>query len=138
MKMVKTRSNLCIYSRLHLADKLSLKNCQAIENGYDLDELVLKKDLVKHFGMMVISTLIEGFQKALEILGDKKFSGDDIRTYLKDGIHVIILRDMTRIKSLLSYQIVSNHYNKLNGMLRLRWKLQEQLMGIVVGTRNQN
>ena len=54
---------------------LSLKNCQAIENGYDLDELA-----VYHFGIVgsegISSThsFKVGFQKALEILGDKKFS----------------------------------------------------------------
>ena len=72
--------------------KLSLKNCQAIENGYDLDELLdgllinrgehssrvrnplygeerqLAKDLV---------------QKALEILGDKKFSEEDMNNAIE-------------------------------------------------------
>ena len=83
-----------------IANKLSLKNCEAIENGYDLDELLdgllinrgehpsrvrnplygeerqLAKDLV---------------QKALEILGDKKFSEEDmmqaiITTQVSDSI----------------------------------------------------
>ena len=52
--------------------KLSLKNCQAIERGYDLDELAEKAcpDVISS----AHSAFKAGFQKALEILGDKKFS----------------------------------------------------------------
>ena len=81
--------------------KLSLKNCEAIANGYDLDELACNEigidiSVVNHIDNKVIendsvSTPIHeagalgaglyhmvkgfeiGFQKALEILGDKKF-----------------------------------------------------------------
>ena len=71
--------------------KLSLKNCQAIERGYDLDELadeVFEKrpkeiPYVDEYdfkqGVMV------GFQKALEILGDKKFSEKELRTSYNVG-----------------------------------------------------
>ena len=62
--------------------KLSLKNCQAIELGYDLDELV-KEDFFRgkyqyHLANNHLEFFKAGFQKALEILGDKKFSEDDI------------------------------------------------------------
>ena len=63
--------------------KLSLKNCQSIANGYDLDELALEG--VKNFIEDHIDRPIarmnfkKGFQKALELLGDKKFSEYDIR-----------------------------------------------------------
>lgn len=62
---------------------LSLKNCQAIELGYDLDELALihvNDHLIKGTDEYHNSQVDfkEGFQKALEILGDKKFSEDDI------------------------------------------------------------
>ena len=62
--------------------KLSLKNCQAIELGYDLDELV-KEDFFRgkyqyHLANNHLEFFKVGFQKALEILGDKKFSEDDI------------------------------------------------------------
>ena len=59
-------------------EKLSLKNCQAIENGYDLDDLAdeyyKRLELVPHKGNAYIS----GFQKALEILGDKKYNETDL------------------------------------------------------------
>jgi hypothetical protein len=72
--------------------KLSLKNCESIENGYDLDELS-KKETRKFIGHDVPENIMlfishnkmfqKGFQKALEILGDKKFSEDDIKKALE-------------------------------------------------------
>jgi len=63
--------------------KLSLKNCQAIENGYDLDELVeenfqglrdciVDKDVAEFYIRLVKTTVTE-------LLGDKKFSEDDVK-----------------------------------------------------------
>ena len=73
------------------APRLSLKNCQAIERGYDLDELVSaeleKLPYTKHLddgqyndGQLVGFELgaYWGFQKALELMGDKKFSEEDM------------------------------------------------------------
>ena len=63
-------------------EKLSLKNCQSIENGYDLDELV-KEDFFRgkyqyHLANNHLEFFKAGFQKALEILGDKKFNEKDM------------------------------------------------------------
>jgi hypothetical protein len=63
--------------------KLSLKNCQAIELGYDLDELAKEEceynqDSLRQYDSKFIEFYKEGFQKALEILGDKKFSEEDV------------------------------------------------------------
>lgn len=68
--------------------KLSLKNCQAIELGYDLDELA--KD---RFGNSSHHTnnrcsFKEGFQKALELMGDKKFTEEDIAKAIDFGVHI--------------------------------------------------
>ena len=56
--------------------KLSFKNCEAIANGYDLNDIINencdKWNTEKANGIEI------GFQKALEILGDKKFSEDDL------------------------------------------------------------
>ena len=56
--------------------KLSLKNCQAIERGYDLDELAEKAcpDVISS----AHSAFKAGFQKALELMGDKKFSEEQV------------------------------------------------------------
>jgi hypothetical protein len=72
--------------------KLSIKNCQAIANGYDLDELA-----EKHYGVHIKHghteedslqrkiDFILGFVSALKILGDKKFSEDDLRLAMHFG-----------------------------------------------------
>jgi hypothetical protein len=76
--------------RDNLIGILSLKNCQAIELGYDLDELA-----EKHYGVHVKQghteedslqrkiDFILGFVSALEILGDKKFSEEDMKLSYK-------------------------------------------------------
>jgi len=65
--------------------QLSLKNCEAIENGYDLDQLGMdyastiydgRTESIRFNGAHI--DFMKGFQKALEILGDKKFSEGDM------------------------------------------------------------
>ena len=67
---------------------LSLKNCQAIERGYDLDELA--KEFVDYEDSLYHSTIkntyMHGFQKALEILGDKKYSGRNMLKAFTTGV----------------------------------------------------
>jgi hypothetical protein len=63
---------------------LSKQNCEAIERGYDLDELVKKEyqyddDMTNEcFIERKKQGFKEGFQTALEILGDKKFSSGQL------------------------------------------------------------
>lgn len=74
----------------HVIGKLSLKNCQAIENGYDLEELwketifsekiSLDSDIGNSFKL--------GFQKALEIFGENKFTEEDMRRALSAGLSI--------------------------------------------------
>ncbi len=65
-----------------ITNRLSIKNCQSIERGYDLDEL-LKKEIANgklHPNDGAKKEGIErGIQIALEILGDKKFSEEQLR-----------------------------------------------------------
>ena len=69
--------------------QLSIKNCEAIANGYDLDELA--EELTEHFNTFdTVKSDIQvgfkaGFLKALEIFGDKKFSEDDLRLAMHFG-----------------------------------------------------
>lgn len=67
--------------------KLSLKNCQAIERDYDLEQMaedVLKshKDFntegFSDYQNGRLNGIYEGFQKALELIGDKKFTEEDL------------------------------------------------------------
>ena len=59
---------------------LSPKNCREIERGYDLDELV-KREYLDGYDTTELcrNAFKDGFQKALEILGDKKFSEEQLR-----------------------------------------------------------
>lgn len=64
--------------------KLSIKNCQAIERGYDLDKLARENTS----DIRAYSNYIKGFQKALEILGDRKFTEEDMRRALSAGLSI--------------------------------------------------
>ena len=65
------------------AERLSVKNCQAIFNGYDLDELAEDYAEGNNNYHTAENSFIDGFQKALEILGDKKFSEEDLVSFGK-------------------------------------------------------
>jgi len=60
--------------------QLSFKNCQAIERGYDLDELANEyfRSVDKNTVLWRRIDFKEGFQKALSILGDKRFTLEDM------------------------------------------------------------
>ena len=86
--------------------KLSLKNCQAIERGYDLDNYQYNEAIryaagyghpsPEGFSDEQIGRLhgfIDGFQKALELIGDKKFSEGELVNIL-----VIFLNDLKNMK----------------------------------------
>jgi hypothetical protein len=101
-------------SRESDVNKLSIKNCQAIENGYDLDELAYtdSEEFVDNFDYNdgygnicrfnnsheVQECYIKGFQKALEILGDKKFSEKELTMLFAYG-HQIGMNDVLAIQS---------------------------------------
>lgn len=70
----------------HQLQKLSLKNCQVIENDYDLDELassLVDRETNANVDSSYRKTLEKyvkiGLQKALEIRSDKKFSEDELK-----------------------------------------------------------
>lgn len=103
-KLIKTEQGYYLHTGridgIHLAcyphtidkQKLSIKNCQAIERGYDLDGLYeIHKDSV--FSKMSRQSFVSkddfkaGFQKALEIIGDKKFTEQDIVNAFEAGRH---------------------------------------------------
>ena len=59
--------------------KLSKQNCEAIVNGYDLGELAMGYDLYENINFVGQTRAYKaGFQKALEILGDKKFTLEEM------------------------------------------------------------
>jgi hypothetical protein len=72
--------HLACYPHDITKQKLSLKNCKQIENGYDLDVLVEQEvKLHNTLSPKAFKRGVEiGLQKALEILGDKKYTKDDM------------------------------------------------------------
>jgi hypothetical protein len=82
--LYETRGHKIASSLDGCAYKLSLKNCEAIELGYNLDELASeyakkREDLDLVYANGLYYGFLEGFQKALELMGDKKFSEEDLR-----------------------------------------------------------
>lgn len=77
-----------------LTSKLSIKNCQAIERGWDLDELISESD-TSHLALFTSDShelmydegFKAGFQKCLELIGDKKFSKKDMSKAWSEGYH---------------------------------------------------
>lgn len=110
-KLIKTYSSYYLYvdgniiasnEEVDGKQKLSLKNCQAIERGYDLDELL--NDYIMRRPFMRIDKkhqkmYKEGFQKALEILGDKKLSREKVQDNFKG------LRDCISDKDIAEFYI---------------------------------
>lgn len=80
--------------RLNCNYLLSTKNCQAIENGYDLDDLDELAKSVPHTcrndedWYKCRAGFIVGFQKALELMGDKKFTEEDVRNAVYEGVKI--------------------------------------------------
>jgi hypothetical protein len=75
--------------------KLSIKNCEAIANGYDLDELSTSRLATRfdensgYHKFVFVEAYKEGFLKAMEILSDKKFSELDMRIAYDAGCNNI-------------------------------------------------
>ena len=104
--MIIATDNKDLNKMLNYPYNLSLKNCQAIENGYDLDDLVyneLKKIEILNDDQLIgfEMGLLFGFQKVLSILGDKKFSESDMKkamnkivnsTYINQDLFIEIHR----------------------------------------------
>jgi hypothetical protein len=68
------------FTKYMVIGKLSLKNCQSIERGFDLDDLIdLELPLDGTTGNISQRRgFKKGFEKALELLGNKMFSEEDI------------------------------------------------------------
>ena len=107
--------------------KLSFKNCEAIENGYDLEELFKsvphtvknKKDYWKiRAGFMV------GFQTAMQILGDKKFSEDDVLKIVTHVLNELVLVDGFDKKYLFPESIYQETTTKCKSLQQTEWEVE--------------
>lgn len=65
-------------------NKLSLKNCQAIQCGYDLDELThIRAEILNSYTSGTkwaddIDKLLTRYREVIELMGDKKFTLEDM------------------------------------------------------------
>jgi starvation-inducible outer membrane lipoprotein len=103
--------------------KLSIKSCQEIESGYDFDnftsegliytanESFLKPEKFSEKEIGLLHGFIDGaefgFQKALEILGDKKFSEEDVKKAILNTLEMTPYQ-VEQFRKDNSYHISSN------------------------------
>lgn len=112
--------------------KLSLKNCQTIENGYDLDELAKEKypyEKTEIFSCFELDCkqegFIEGAKTILEILGDKKFNKEDVRKTFVDAFQkcyeVINSGKFDDITSAIEWLTQTNADNYIQSLQQTEW-----------------
>lgn len=66
-------------SRESQFNKLSIKNCETIERGYDLDELAMGYDLYENINFVGQTRAYKaGFQKALDLNNTKLYTLEDM------------------------------------------------------------
>jgi hypothetical protein len=105
---------------------LSIKNCQAIERGYDLDELAREEIL---YNDQKREWWKAGFQKALEILGDKKFSDED----------VILIAEYIRVASQSTPSVrTKDLFNEYQSLQQTEWEVEirKEYVGKCKGNNN--
>jgi len=118
--------------------KLSLKNCEAIERGYDLDELAdenvseiheentdfMFKDIYREY-------FKEGFQKAIELMGDKKFSEEDVKNiFAKTLENAPSTESHTRMISDVEYRhsVMDELYDRITKSLqKTEWDVEVEI-----------
>jgi hypothetical protein len=104
---------------------LSLKNCQAIERGYDLDELAMGYDLYENINFVGQTRAYKsGFQKALEILGDKKFSEDDVLKVVTHVLNELVLVDGFDKQYLFPESIYQETTTKCKSLQQTEWDVE--------------
>ena len=95
-----------------ITDKLSVKNCIDIKNGYDLMKLA-EENSHKYYDVKTTdwhcnyNGFFSGFQKAMELNKDKMFTEDDLRKAINwawrktdRGEHILIIDEHNFIQSI--------------------------------------
>ena len=118
--------------------KLSLKNCQAIECGYDLDKLA--EEFAKNHSIYPTAQddteygFKHGFQKALELMGDKKFSEQDVKNiFAKTLENAPSMESHTRMISDEQYRhsVMDELYDKITKSLQQNeWDVEIEMDAI--------
>lgn len=103
-------------------NSLSLHNCQAIERGYDLDELAddfirCPKDMRTLSEDREINSFKKGFKMRDEMLSDKKFTDEDVRK----AIHLSRTKNRDEYVHSENKIIQSLQKNKWNVLIDVEW-----------------
>jgi|694.fasta_scaffold42197_10 hypothetical protein len=133
--------------------KLSLKNCEAIANGYDLDELAEKEFPLDYdiplfetlsitekshksilIGMLQ-GTLQKGFQKALELLSDKKFSEEDVSKVVTHVLNELVLVDGFNKQYLFPESIYQETTTKCKSLQQTQWDVEVVMKNVIDETK---
>ena len=122
---------------IHDGYKLSIKNCDEIERGYDLFELAheacnitdpLRLDSQKYKQDPYFRIgFNKGFQKALEILGDKKFSEDDMIKFMQFTISIEELGNTSSVSKSTAKYYLDNFTSNLQ---QTEWDVEIEMVSI--------
>ncbi len=117
--------------------KLSLKNCESIERGYDLDELAYGYDLYEKGNFVgQMRTYKEGFNKAMELNKDKLFTVEDMINFSEfvSGKY-INQHKFLRDKSLKGFFTTAEILKEYQSLKQTEWDV-EIVMACVIGCEN--
>lgn len=104
---------------------LSLSNCQAIERGYDLDELARKEIL---YNDQKREWWKQGAKYILEILGDKKFSDEDVRKIVTHVLNELVLVEGFDKKYLFPESIYQETTSKCKSLQQTEWDVEIEMV----------
>ena len=99
--------------------KLSLKNCQAIERGYDLDELThIRAEILNSYTSGTkwaddIDKLLTRYREVIELMGDKKFSEEDMKSFAQNYYREIRENKSNLLWSQLADKCLEEHIQSL-------------------------
>ena len=142
------------------ASKLSIKNCESIELGYDLDKIrnLAKKDFHSELGegpalnQSINSMLVKsymngsefGFEKAIEILGDKKFNQYDVLDVVNHVLHKMVLFEGFDKQYLFPESVYYEVTTKCQSIQQKEWDVEVEMepeyirMGGVKGVKGSS
>ena len=121
--------HLACYPHDVTKQRLSLKNCQAIEHGYDLDELAGEFTRDESYGKFsgdLYKGYIFGFQKALKLMGDKKFSEED----------VIKIAEYIRVASQSTPNVRTKElFDEYQSLQQTEWDVEIEMEEVAIGDK---
>ena len=129
LKKIENQYVLSLDNIIYKNDKLSIKNCEAVVNGYDLDELA--EELTGQYATLNPKSfkrgVLYGFQKAVEIHSDKKFSPKDMIEFAKWTLLEVgsnTGKDRTNEQLLLEWKLTQ----------KTEWDVEVEMIGPLVYT----